>query len=379
MNLSRRSFLALSATALAGGLVACATGSDDPGPDGAPSTVPPAPLRPPAERTVAFGFEDVAAPDTDWRHYRDLLEKADATDVTLAVGRPDWLAFPWEGHEEWESAAVSGSGRDFVAEALSALPGLGVTLVVDALAPRAIDRDPEMAGVTARGRYSTDFPSVSALDGGEYGQRLVAMCAEIAQRYRPRRIELTELMFDDATFGENDLEHFRRTTGLPDFPTTSRGDISVNAPAVRRWRSESLGRVLARVSEAVSPYGVTVDMDVRAPWEDAHGDRAESGHDYDIILENSDRLVVWNYYGLQDVEPEYSGELTTELRRRYDERFVLSFGLWRSRDRVLSPAELEEGLRAAIIAGVPAVSVTPASYMTDEHWAVLAKIASDWL
>ncbi|QGU03489.1 hypothetical protein [Corynebacterium comes] len=328
----------------------------------------------PSERSVAFGFEDVANEDVHWPSVRARLAEVGATAVTLAVGRADWLAFPWASASKWESSAVAGTGRDFVAEALAELDGLAATLVVDALAPRAISLDPGIAGRTADGESSPDFLSVSALDGGYFGTHLEAMCREVARRYRPERIALTELMFDDATFSRDDLAHFVRHTGRPGFPLAKNGEIDVNHPDIHRWRCESLVRLLGRVSGQVAEFDVRVDMDVRVPWGNPDGDRADSGHDYALLLESVDRIVVWNYFALADADPSYGADLTRSLLRRFGDRFVISTGLWSREDGVVSPEDMTTSLRAVAAAGGRSVSVIPTSLMAEEHWEALAEL-----
>lgn len=373
MTLSRRHFLALTTTSLVAGLAAC--GDSDSGADGDPATSVPAP----PDRAIAFGFEDVVNTDTDWAENRARLDRIGATAVSLSVGRPDWMAMPWSEHAGWEASVVEETGRDFLAEALTELSGLETTLVVDTLAPRAIERDASVAGEASDGEASEDFPSVSALDGGAYGEQLTAVCIEAARRYRPARIALTELMFDDATFGDADLAHFREHTGNDEFPTTTGGDIDLGHPDIARWRSGALSRLLGRIAEGLVEHDVLLDIDVRAPWSDPSDDRAESGHDYDVLLESADRLVVWNYFGLQDdIDPAYGREVADSLKERFGDRFVMSTGLWASGDKVVSPDDMVASLRAVAGVGAPAVSVTPASLMTRRHWNALEDLVAEW-
>lgn len=325
----------------------------------------------PPECAVAFGFEDVAVEHADWPSVRSRLAAVGATSVTVAVGRADWLAFPWDAAAEWESSVVARTGRDFVRDAVSALDGFAITLVIDALAPRAITRDPDIAGRTADGRSSAEFLSVSGLDGGYFGAHLEGVCREVARRYRPARIGLTELMFDDATFGPEDLAHFTAHTGRPGFPVDVNGKIDIDHPAVHRWRSEALARLAGRIAAAVADFGVLVEMDVRANWGNPDGDRADSGHDYGLLLDSIDRIAVWNYFALGNGDPNYGAQIVASLRRRFGDRVVMSTGLWGRRGAVVSPGDLRTSLRAVASAGGRSVSVIPASLMSERHWEAL--------
>jgi hypothetical protein len=99
-------------------------------------------------KMLTLGFEDVIAPP-------ELRANADVIGVT--VGRVDWTAFPWLGHEDAWSPWVVDTGRDYVGEAISAAGSRRVTLIVDVMVERWISRDPSIAGVDARGERSTEF------------------------------------------------------------------------------------------------------------------------------------------------------------------------------------------------------------------------------
>jgi hypothetical protein len=91
------------------------------------------------------------------------------------------------------------------------------------------------------------------------------------------------------------------------------------------WRSEALASLVARASAAAHANGPTLDMDVRAPWDDPNGDRPESGHDYGMLASAADRLVLWNYFGINDAPASYSSELAMAMAKRPG-RFVMSGG-----------------------------------------------------
>lgn len=329
----------------------------------------------PAERGIGLGFEDVIADEQRWQELGPQLSASGANAVSLAVGRVDWTAFAWEAHPEAAIDAVTDQGRDLVAETLtrvSSLMGAGtaVTLVIDALAPRLLAESPELAGVAEDGRRSEEFASVSALESGPVGERLVALAEHLALRYRPDRIGLTELMFDASTFGEDDLASYRGDSGAQDWPRRADGSIDTEHPSLGVWRSSVLTTLLSRVREAVAAHGVAVEVDVRAPQDDPDGDRPLSGHDYEMLLTAVDRLMVWNYFGLHGLPPAFGGQLAASLERRFPGRCAISTGLW-SADGVLTPGALADGLDAVSRAGSPAVAVTPASLLEAGHWRTL--------
>jgi hypothetical protein len=334
-------------------------------------------VTPRSERSISFGFEDVVTDRPRWEEYARRLHEVGATAVSLSVGRVDWAAFPWTRYPEESSSMVRTTGRDYVAEALTALgqgPGgrRAVTLTIDALAPRLLATMPELAGTDAVGGREELFASVSALEDGEVGRRIVAMTAEICARYRPDRVALTELMFDSHTFGPRDRESYQRAARRQDWPRTADGEIDTGHPSIGRWRSQAIASLLDRVAAAAAGYGVAVDMDVRAPWHDPAGDRPLSGHDYGLLLASCDRLTIWNYFGLNDMDPAYGAEVARSLATRFPGRFVMSTGLWGPGDAPVPAEDLARSLAAVQEAGSGAVSVTPASLMTDAHWAAVA-------
>lgn len=339
------------------------------------SPVPPSPR--PTVRLVNFGFESLipgSARSADWEEIIPLLASVEATGVSLAVGRPDWVAFPWPAHSDAESNRVKESGEDYVRQAMTALPDeLELTLTIDALAPRMLEDDPRLAGVTTSGEASDSFASVAALDGGAVGERITEMAYFMAERYSPDRISLTELMFDDATFSRPDLDHFRAHTGESDWPRRRDGEIDTGSELIATWRSAALTRLIGRIATAVSDFAIPVDMDVRSPENDPASDRRLSGHHYGMLLDVADRLAVWNYPGLSrsDDAVGFSAEYTRYLVDKHPGRFILSTGLWARDEGELNARELSAALAAVTSAGATAVSVTPASMLTGTHWDAL--------
>lgn len=332
----------------------------------------------PAERSVSFGFENIVTDNPRWEHFGNHLDRSNANAVAISVGRTDWTAFPWDAHPGSVSSGVSRTGRDYVAEAIEALqPRLGgerrLTLTIDALAPALIQELPGLAGINPKGKRAGSFLGVDALSTGPAGDRVVELTADICARYGPDRVSITELMFDDYTFGDEDLISYREHTGNADWPRTPNGAIDTANPSLGKWRSEALADLLSRARSAAAAHGAELDMDVRAPWSDPNGDRALSGHDYDVLLTEADRIVVWNYFAINGSTPEYGAKITKSLKQRFPGRFVMSTGLW-AEDGTVTPAQLESSIASVARAKADAVSVTPVSMMSQAHWDALARL-----
>lgn len=355
----------------------------------------------PRERIVSLGYEDITADNRNWSDLEQRLDAAGATGVNITVGRMDWTAFPFvpaaDGGPTANAASVEETGKDFVQEAVDALRVAGdgrhrsISLTIDTLVPRWIAKDEFVAGVDVNGKRSDMFPSATALERGPVGDRLNQVVATIAERYHPDTVALTELMFDDHTFGDDDVHSYERYTGEHGWPETKpdsagKTAIDVGAKSLAVWRSHVLAGVVERARNTANQHGVKLAIDVRAPWDNPAGDRAESGHDYGQLLKVADRLIIWNYFGLNGRDAEYSEQITRALRERFGadaDRVVMSVGLWADSkgksdaadhapevgtgDR-LTPQQLEGGLKYSATNGINAVTVTPLSLMTPDHW-----------
>ena len=368
--------------------------SDGPSSTASPTASSPAtpserPAGLPAERAVSLGFEDVVVADQDWELWRERLDAANVNVVHLAVGRADWTAFPWDEHPDTESARVRETGRDFVAEAIAALGTAAdgsqrsFVLTVDAFVPGWIERDGEVAGIDEDGDHADEFASAAALRNGPVGQRLAELVAHIAETYQPQAVTITELMFDQHTFGIDDHDLFVDMMDAADWPRTDDGEIDTGHPEIARWRSQVVADVVAMLAEGAHAAGVEMWADVRVNFDDAAAGRPESGHDYGLLLGAADRLVMWNYFALNDADPDTSAELTQAWQQAglNTARMVVSVGLWAEGDdfgsdgdEVLRPELMAEGLAASVGNGVDSVSVTPASMLTPAHWDALAEL-----
>ena len=337
------------------------------------------PVPVPDRRMVGVGFEDVAAGTTRLRELATRLDGAGINEVGIAAGRVDWTLFPASENTSWSSDLREVGGRDLLAEAIAALTASGgsgrrVVLVVDGLAPRIIAEQPDLAGVGAGGESSKEFPGLVALARGEVGEKLISLVGEVARRYRPAAISLTELLFEDTTYGEDDLEDFRRETGENGWPRTPGGGIDTGNELLQRWRCEAMASLVSRCRGAAAPHGAELWMEVRAPRNDPGGDRRDSGHDYALLEGASDRLVVWDYFGIAPEGSPSTRDLAKALAGRKEGSGVLSVGLWGSGDNPITPDALKTAVQDAAAGGIGSVWVTPASLMTDAHWKSLSEV-----
>jgi len=361
------------------------------GESGTPTAETPPPMRPAQvpdrTRSVSIDFASVVDRDTDWAAVDARLDEAGANAVELNAGRIEFTAFDWEAHPD----AAAEPGTDHLTRAARALHRAAdgsnrqVGLIVDAMAPNWLADHPEAAGVAADGRRAVYQASASELVDGEVGRRLVDLVGTLCERYDPSQISITELFLSDFTFGDDDLRLFRRMTGLPDWPRASDGSIEEDASSIKAWRAEVIADLLARMRERMDAArggeGARVElaMDVRINWKyPARGDLA-SGHEYDVLLGEVERLVLWAYLYRtrrpEDVE-RVLGRL--EAEGLDTSRLTVSVGLWeRPPGPPVGPIDVAPfvaALRAADTHGVTSVNVTPLSLMSESYWTALASV-----
>jgi hypothetical protein len=338
--------------------------------------------------SVSLGLEDVANPRTDWSEVERNLNAAGVNTIYLSAGRVEFTAFDWPAHPD----AAAEPGGDYLRAAVRALrrDGRGreraIDIMVDTLVPAWIKRDPSIAGVDASRQRSEYYASASALYDGPVGDRIVEYVGEIARRYKPNEISLTELMLDGGTFGEKDLQLFRRMTGRRDWPRTASGTIDESDPSIGIWRSHVLAHLLSRVRAEVrqversSGHRTLIAIDAKANWDDPGAGRPDVGDDYNILAKGADRIILWAYIGTEGKGPNDIRRLTRALDRDFPietSRFTVSIGLWGPNDstvHVVSPDTMATAARAAETNGITSVNVTPMSLMTPAHWRALRNV-----
>lgn len=328
-------------------------------------------------RVVNVGFEDIASEDP--ARITDIAQRLDsvkATGVSLSIGRLDWVAFPWPSHREIESSEVAQTGRDYVAEAISAFrcdaqgKQRTIYLNIDTLLGREIERQPSLAGINAEGHPSKNWASISAWKDGGLEERLVELVNEAVWRYAPDGINITELMFPAYTFGDDDLENFAKFSDRSDWPRLVDGTIASNSPQIYQWRSSTVTSIMKNVAASLGETGPMLTMDVRSPASDDPRGRPDSGQDYGQLLRVVDRLNIWNFRGIASTNQFSTSELAERYMNEDPQKYSLEIGLWEGNGAMDSRSVRKE-LQNAEKQSLPHVSITPTSLMDDSIWAVL--------
>ncbi|WP_347352934.1 hypothetical protein [Intrasporangium sp.] len=344
-----------------------------------PAPAPGHPATRDSVQVVNIGFEDLTSDDPDrLRVLAAKLDEVAATGVRIAVGRLDWIAFPWAGHRDIESGDVLDTGRDYVAEAIAALgcdrngARRDIYLGIDVLFGREFTQRPGLAGVNQAGKRSDLFASVTAWKSGALTRRLADLAHELAVRYSPEAVNVTELMFDNDTFGPDDLADFKATQRAAAWPRSADGTIDRDDRRLQQWRTDALVSVVAQVKRRLAPTGVALTLDVRSPVTYDPVGRPDIGQSYPRLLEHVDRLVVWDFPGIASSGVFGAAQLGPLLFARAPDRYELEIGLWKGRG-IIPVSTLQRELRAARAQGIRSVSVTPASLFSEPVWTVLQR------
>lgn len=316
----------------------------------------------------------------DWRRAVDSIlarpQVRRAEVVGIGAGRVEWTYFRWQGHEDAWSNHQRGEPDDLLLYATRAFraEGLQVAAFVDLYAPAWIARHPGSAAVSSDGTPSREQVSLAQLADGPFGDRVVEMIEALAAGYPVEAVDVTEAAYGDASFGAEDLASYRALTGRRDWPRDARGRVDLEDPSVWEWKSALFERFVAKAAAAVRRHGKQLWVDVAASWKDLSRDGRDFGQDYARILRHADRIVVWDYFALEGLPPSASGDLARHLAASFPaSHFDVSIGLWGKGGTVVSPADLDAALAAALSAGARQVWVTPDDRVTDAHWAAITR------
>ncbi|MGH3652934.1 hypothetical protein [Glutamicibacter sp.] len=328
-------------------------------------------------RVVNVGFEDITAEDpARIPEIARRLDSVNATGVSLSIGRLDWVAFPWPAQRDVESSEVAQTGRDYVAEAISAFrcdaqgKRRAIYLNIDTLLGRELERQPSLSGINTEGHPSKNWASISAWKEGGLETRLVELVSEAVRRYAPDGINVTELMFPSYTFGDDDLKNFEKFSERSDWPRSADGTIDSTSEQIYLWRSKTVTSIMKKVADSLDETGPVLTMDVRSPANEDPRGRPDSGQDYGQLLQVVDRLNIWNFRGIASSNRFSTNELVQRYIKQEPEKYSLEIGLWEG-EGAMGSSSVSKELRNAEDHSLLHVSITPTSLMDDSIWSVL--------
>jgi len=303
------------------------------------------------------------------------MRAAGINTVALSAGRVEWPYFKWAGHE-W-SGVVEDTGIDFLGED-SARYGQWaqhVDAVIDVYSPNYVSANPDKAAVNVLGERSPNLVSTAELVNGEFGQQLLDMVEYIAANYpQVDSISITELAYRIDGYGPDDLALYSAATGRSDWPRQSNGQVDIDDPSIGNWRSAALGEFLGRAADRAHQYGKQLYMDVSISVGNLSLMTSNRGTNYNAMLQNVDKIVVWDYFGEDEFPAEYSRDIAQFLTQFGTDRVILSVGLWGVSGSTVSAGDFQTAIQASMDGGMPNIWICPGSMMTGDHWQVLTNL-----
>ncbi len=289
--------------------------------------------------------------------------------VAVGAGRPEWTYFRWTNHRERWSSEVRDSGMDFLKEDTARFGAWAqVNAVVDVYAPQYIKDHPEKAALSWLNKPSPYLVNTTELVDGAYGQIVLDMVEAIAANYAVDSISITEMMYYTEGYSDADKAAFTAATGRKDWPRLANGLVNIDHPAVGAWRSQELARFVGKARAIAAKYGKALYVDVGVSWKAPGNLGQEMGTRYDQMLRAADKIIVWDYAGLENASPDFSEALARVLVPLGTERVILSIGLWGQNTTVISAQYLDAVMKAAKRGGIQNLWITPSQLMTANHW-----------
>jgi len=308
------------------------------------------------------------------------MQAAGINMVGLGAGRVEWTYFKWAGHEANWSNDIKSTQVDYLAEDTNRFGKWAhINAVVDVFAPNYIKAHPETAAISFVGQPSQNLVSTTELVSGEFGQQLLDMIDYIAANYPVDSISLTELFYHIDGYGPDDKASYLAYSaqyGNPrtDWPRTTDGTIDINDISIGNWRTHVLDVYLDKIVAACHKYGKKFFMDVGLSLDDLTKVTNEHGTNYNVVLEHTDKLVIWGYFELDDYPPEYFEDIAQFLKGFGQDRVILSIGLWNKAGGATTASKLETAILASQSGGMPNLWITPSTLMDVDHWNVLEKL-----
>jgi hypothetical protein len=340
-------------------------------------TASPSPTATPAIpiRAMRLDYKDYAASRAGVDNLEALMRQSGINLVALGAGRVDWTYFKWVGQPDNWSGDVTSTGIDFLAEDAARFHTWArVDAVVDVYAPKYIQAHPQSATLSWLGKPSPYLVNTMDLVDGEFGNLLLNMIDSIAANYPVDSISLTEMMYYTDGYGDVDKAAYMSSTGKNDWPRLSNGFVNIDDPSIGEWRSREIARFLGKAHAITAKYGKQLFVDAAVTWKSPASLGADHGTRYDILLEQADRVVIWDYFALNGYKPEYSQNLAEIFLQKTDGRAILSIGLWAKNNKTITPTQLESAILSAQTGGMQDIWITPSLMMTDAHWEVLKRL-----
>ncbi|MFH2039699.1 MAG: hypothetical protein ABIJ65_09730, partial [Chloroflexota bacterium] len=297
--------------------------------------------------------------------------------VALNAGRVEWNFFKWAGNEATWAGSVEDTGIDFLAEDAARFGKWAhVDAMIDVFAPAYIQAHPEKAAINALGIASPYLVSTVEMVNGEFSQRLLAMVEYIAANYPVDSISFTELQYRVDGYGPDDTASYLAYSGNTDWPRQQNGQIDIDDTSIGDWRSYMIGTLLNKATAIAHKYGKQLFMDVTLNVNNMTLMANNKGQNYNVMLQNADKIIVWGYYAEDQYPPETFVQVGQFLSTLGKNKAILSIGLWGPNNTTASADSVKIAIQSAQAGGMANLWITPYSMLTSDHWQVLNQLWS---
>jgi len=306
------------------------------------------------------------------------LRKANVNLVGLSAGRVEWAYLNWRDHPEYVSSSVKISGVDTLA-ADSARYGqfAEINAVIDVFSPNYLKANPDKAAINALGQRNPNLVETMELVEGNYGKLLLQMVDYIATNYpNVNSISLTELSYRLDGYGPDELASYQAYSGNKNWPRQSNGQITIDDPSISNWRSHIMDVYLDKLVAISHAHGKKFYLDVSLSWNNISNEANQGGANYKLMLQHIDKLIVWGYYYLENIPPEFLTTAAQFLTRYGPDRIIMSIGMWGPNNSTMPADLLARGIQASIKGGMNAIWITPSIMLDDTSWKVIAQLWS---
>ncbi len=297
--------------------------------------------------------------------------------IALNAGRVEWNFFKWAGNESTWAGSVEDTGIDFLAEDAARFGKWAhVDAMIDVFSPSYIQANPGKAAINALGIASPNLVSTVEMVNGQFSQRLLAMVEYIAANYPVDSISFTELQYRVDGYGPDDTASYLAFSGNTDWPRQSNGQIDIDDTSIGNWRSYMVGTLLNKASTIAHKYGKQFFMDVTLNVDKMNLMANNKGQNYNVMLQNADKIIVWGYYAEDQYAPETFVQVGQFLSTLGKNNVILSIGLWGPNNSTASASSVKIAIESAQAGGMPNLWITPYSMLTSDHFQILNQLWS---
>jgi hypothetical protein len=335
-------------------------------------------------KLVRVDYTDLTSSRDEVAGLEQHMKEVGVNMVGLGAGRVDWTYFPWKGHSANWSDAVRTTGVDYLKEDTNRFGKWSqVYAAIDVLSPLYIKAHPAAAAVSWSGQPSQNLVGLMELVEGDFGTELLSMIDYIAVNYPVNAITLSEMVYYVDGFGEKDKTAFLAYSKLADWPHNADGNIDLDSPAIGQWRAYELGRFLEKAAAVVHKSNKQLFVEVHINLDETGKVWLQNGTDYDQLLKNADKLLVWGNYNMEGRALGAIVNVAYYLTRFDPERVILMIGLWaenypgdtpKEEMQAIPAEDLRTALSAADQGEIKSLGVVPSFLLGDEHWQVLKEM-----